>query len=65
MKYFFFYILYFNYILNFIISEKTVELNFYRNISYKGDSDYSPLIKNKLYTTIIIGSYEQKVFISM
>ena len=61
MKYFYFYILYFNYILNFIISEKTVELNFYRKTSYKSDSDYSPLIENKIFTTIIIGSFEKKL----
>ena len=61
MKHIFFYLLYFNYILIFIKSEKTVELNFYRNISYKSDSDFSPLIKNKIFTTIIIGSYEQKI----
>ena len=61
MKHIFFYLLYFNYILIFIKSEKTVELNFYRNISIKSDSDFSPLIKNKIFTTIIIGSYEQKL----
>ena len=61
MKHIFFYLLYFNYILIFIKSEKTVEINFYRNISIKSDSDFSPLIKNKIFTTIIIGSYEQKI----
>ena len=61
MKHIFSYLLYFNYILIFIKSEKTVELNFYRNISFKSDIDYSPLIKNKIFTTIIIGSYEQKL----
>ena len=59
--YFLFYLLDFIYVLNFIKSEKTVELNFYRNVSYKSDSDFSALMSNKLFGTIIIGSFEKKL----
>ena len=59
--YFLFYLLDFIYVLNFIKSEKTVELNFYKNVSYKSDSDFSALMSNKLFGTIIIGSFEKKL----
>jgi hypothetical protein len=56
---FFFYLINLFFIFTIIKSQKTVEINFYRNISYKSDTDFSGLIKNKIYTTLIVGSFQK------
>ena len=38
-----------------------MEINFYKNTSIKNESDFSELIKNKLYVTFELGSSKKKV----
>ena len=59
-KQFFYLVIYINF-LKYVYLEKVVELNFYRNLLYKNDSDFSELIKNRLYITLEVGSNYRKV----
>ena len=60
MNYFFF-LLNFIFILKPIKPEKIVEINFYRNLTFKNTSDFLELITNKLYVTISFGSNQRKI----
>jgi hypothetical protein len=57
----FFFLLNFIFILKSIKPEKLVEINFYRNLTFKNASDYLELITNKLYVTISFGSNQNKI----
>jgi hypothetical protein len=57
----FFFLLYLIFILKSIKPEKLVEINFYRNLTFKNASDYLELITNKLYVTISFGSNHKKI----
>ena len=57
----FFFLLNFIFILKSIKPEKLVEINFYRNLTFKNASDYLELITNKLYVTISFGSNHKKI----
>ena len=60
IKKIFYLVIYINF-LKYVYLEKVVELNFYRNLLYKNDSDFSELIKNRLYITLEVGSNYRKV----
>ena len=59
--YYFFFLLNFAFILKSIRVEKVVEMNFFRNLTFKNSSDYLELITNKLYVTISFGSNQNKI----
>ena len=59
--YYFFFLLNFAFILKPIRVEKVVEMNFFRNLTFKNSSDYLELITNKLYVTISFGSNQNKI----
>ena len=59
--YYFFFLFNFIFILKFIKPEKVVEINFYRNLTFKNASDFLELITNTLYVTISFGSNQKKI----
>ena len=60
LNYFFLILLFINKI-KYSKEQKILEINFYRNLSYNNESDFSELIKNKLYVTFELGSNKKKV----
>ena len=55
----------FLYLINYSNEEKIVEINFFQDFTYKGESDFSELIKNNLFTTFLLGSNNKKVDIKL
>ena len=56
-----FFLLIFLFFLKYGKPQKTVEINFYRNISKKDEPNFSELIKNNIYTSFELGSSQKKV----
>ena len=55
----------FLYLIYFSNEEKIVEISFFQDLTYKGESDFSELIKNNIYTTFFIGYNNKKVDIKL
>ena len=56
----FFFFSFFVYIINYVKPEKTLEINFYKNMNIN-ESDYSDLINNKIFSIFKIGSLQKHI----